>query len=90
MFQKPLFPTIVINGKDNYEAVKAEILQNEFNDELRKKIDEELELLSENIFVNQTMAGTQDSEETLTLSKYNKEKFSSNFSRFKSNLVKFK
>lgn len=80
---------MVINGKDNYEAVKAEILQNEFNDELRKKIDEELDLLSENIFVNHTMAGTQDSEEPLSLSKYNKEKFSSNFSRFKSNLVKF-
>ena len=90
VFQKPLFPTIVINGKDNYELVKAEILQNEFNDDLRKKIDEELELLSENIFVNQTMSGTPDPEETLTLSKYNKEKFSSNFSRFKNNLVKFK
>ena len=45
VFQKPLFPTIVINGKENYEAVKQEILQNEPNDELRSKIQEELNLL---------------------------------------------
>lgn len=45
VFQKPLFPTIVINGKEDYEAVKNEILQNEPNDDLRKKIAEELDNL---------------------------------------------
>jgi hypothetical protein len=45
VFQKPLFPTIVINGKEDYEAVKNEILENEPNAELRQKILEELDAL---------------------------------------------
>ena len=42
VFQKPLFPTIILNGKDNYEAVKRELLENEPNEELRNKIELEL------------------------------------------------
>lgn len=76
VFQKPLFPTIVINGKEDYEVVKNGILENEPNTELRQKILEELDALWENI--------------ELSLDKYNREKFSSNFSRFKNSLVKFK
>ena len=45
VFQKPLFPTIILNGKENYEEVRNEILRNEPNLDLRQKIDEELTLL---------------------------------------------
>ena len=45
VFQKPLFPTIVINGKEDYESVKNQILANEPNIDLRNKIGEELGLL---------------------------------------------
>mmetsp|Transcript_27503 Transcript_27503/g.24383 ORF Transcript_27503/g.24383 Transcript_27503/m.24383 type:complete len:183 (+) Transcript_27503:480-1028(+) len=42
VFQKPLFPTIILNGREDYEAVKNDILQNEPNEDLRNKINEEL------------------------------------------------
>ena len=76
VFQKPLFPTIIINGKEDFEAVKEEILAAENNKELRNKIKTELDLLWDNVDFRHD--------------KYNREKFSSNFSRFKNNLVKFK
>lgn len=76
VFQKPLFPTIVINGKEAYELVKSELYQNEPNPELQEKIRTELEQLCEDI--------------EFSLDKHNREKFSSNFSRFKNSLVKFK
>ena len=76
VFQKPLFPAIIINGKEDFESVKEEILSSENNKELRDKIKTELDLLWENVEFRHD--------------KYNREKFSSNFSRFKNNLVKFK
>ena len=42
VFQKPLFPTIILNGREDYEAVKNDILMNEPNMDLRDKINEEL------------------------------------------------
>ena len=45
VFQKPLFPTIVINGMEDYEVVKNSILENEPNADLRQKIQEELNQL---------------------------------------------
>lgn len=76
IFQKPLFAVIIINGKDDYDDVKAEILQSEPDITLREKIAYELEQLTMNV--------------ELSIDKYNREKFSSNFSRFKNALVKFK
>ena len=68
VFQKPLFPAIIINGKEDFESVKEEILSSENNKELRDKIKTELDLLWENVEFRHD--------------KYNREKFSSNFSRF--------
>ena len=76
VFQKPLFPTIIINGKEDFEVVKSEIIMAESNPELAEKIKTELESLWENV--------------ELILDKYNKEAFNSNFTKFKNSLIKFK
>ena len=76
VFQKPLFPTIIINGNEEFEIVKSEIWEAENNPELREKIKTELNMLWDNI--------------ELVLDKYHKEAFNSNFTRFKNALIKFK
>ena len=76
VFQKPLYPTVVINGKEDYEDIKNDIIHNEHDQSLREKIAYELEHLTMGI--------------DFTIDKINREKFNSNFSKFKNALLKFK
>ncbi|CAI2369585.1 unnamed protein product [Moneuplotes crassus] len=90
VFQKPLFPTIVLNGRENYEIVKNEIISNETSPELRSKIDEELSQLCNDVFIDSSIDYEHGSPNEISLSKANKDKFTTNFSRFKNSLIKFK